>query len=54
VLADKILIQLSHERLSQSLTSTEAELQPTIRLSRGTPMKELGKGLKELKGFAAP
>jgi hypothetical protein len=28
--------------------------QPTIGFSMGTPMEELGKGLKELKGFAAP
>ena len=29
-------------------------LQPTIVLSMGTPMEELGKGLKELKGFVTP
>jgi hypothetical protein len=29
-------------------------LQPTIGLSTGSPMKELEKGPKELKGFAAP
>ena len=29
-------------------------LQPTIGLSMGSPMEELEKGLKELKGFAAP
>ena len=28
--------------------------QPTIGLSTGSPMKELEKGPKELKGFAAP
>jgi hypothetical protein len=28
--------------------------QPTIRLSTGSPMKELEKGSKELKGFADP
>jgi hypothetical protein len=28
--------------------------QPTSRLSTGTPMEELEKGLKELKGFATP
>jgi hypothetical protein len=28
--------------------------QPTIGLSMGFPMKELEKGLKELRGFAAP
>jgi hypothetical protein len=29
-------------------------LQPTIGLSMGSSMKELEKGLKELKGFATP
>jgi hypothetical protein len=29
-------------------------LQPTIGLSMGTPMEELGEGLKELKGFETP
>jgi hypothetical protein len=28
--------------------------QPTIVLSTGSPVEELKKGLKELKGFAAP
>jgi hypothetical protein len=28
--------------------------QPAIGLSMGTPMEELGEGLKELKGFATP
>jgi hypothetical protein len=28
--------------------------QPTIGLSTGSPMEELGEGLKELKGFATP
>jgi hypothetical protein len=28
--------------------------QPTIRLSMGTAMEELGEGLKELKQFATP
>ena len=27
---------------------------PTIELSVGSPVEELEKGLKELKGFAAP
>jgi hypothetical protein len=27
---------------------------PTIGVSTGTPMEELEKGLKELKGFATP
>jgi hypothetical protein len=29
-------------------------LTATIRLSPGTPMEEIGKGLKELKGFTTP
>jgi hypothetical protein len=29
-------------------------VQPSIGLSTGSSMKELEKGLKELKGFAAP
>ena len=29
-------------------------LQATIRLNTGSPMEELEKGLKELKGFATP
>jgi hypothetical protein len=51
VLADKSLIQLSPERLCQIMTNTEADAhsQP-LGLSTGNPMKELGKGLKELKG----
>jgi hypothetical protein len=28
--------------------------QPTIGLSMGSPVEELEKGLKELKGFATP
>jgi hypothetical protein len=42
------LIQLSLERLCQCLTNL------SIGLSIGFPMKELEKGPKELKGFAAP
>jgi hypothetical protein len=42
------------ERLCQSLTSRGRCLQPTIGLSTGSPMEELEKGLKELRGFAAP
>jgi hypothetical protein len=29
-------------------------MKPTIGLSRGNPMEELGEGLKELKVFANP
>ena len=51
MLADRRLIQLSTERLCQILTNTDmGVLQPTIGLSTGTPMEELGEGLKELKG----
>jgi hypothetical protein len=50
------LLQLSSERLCQCLTNTEANgcSQSTIGLSTGSPMEELEKGLKELKGIAAP
>ena len=33
---------------------TKTDAQPTIRMSTGSPMEELEKGLKELKGFAIP
>jgi hypothetical protein len=29
-------------------------MQPTIGLSMGNPMEELGEELKEMKGFATP
>jgi hypothetical protein len=54
VLADRSLIQLSPERLCQYLTNTDGCSQPTIGLSTGSPMEELEKVLKELKGSAAP
>jgi hypothetical protein len=54
VLADRRLIQLSPERLHQSLTNTDADTQPTSGLRIGSPMEELGKGLKELMGFSTP
>jgi hypothetical protein len=43
-------------RLCQSLTNTEADryLHPTIGLSMRSPVVELKKELKELKGFATP
>ena len=41
------------ERLNQSLMETDATIL-TIGLSRGTPMEELEKGLKELKGLESP
>jgi hypothetical protein len=38
-----------------NLTYTEADVsQPTIELIMESPMEELEKGLKELKGFATP
>jgi len=60
VLADRSRIQLSPERLFQSLTYTDVDTnrwefsQSTIGLSTGNPMEELGKRLKELKGFVTP
>jgi hypothetical protein len=48
VLADRSLIWISPTRLSQSLTDADADA------GTGTPMEELGKGLKELKGLATP
>jgi hypothetical protein len=51
VLADRSLLQLSPERLCQCLTNTEFGCsKPTIGLRTGTPMEELGEGLKELMG----
>jgi hypothetical protein len=40
--------------LCQSLTNTGCSSQSTIELSMGTPMEDLEKGLKKLKGFAKP
>jgi hypothetical protein len=55
VFADRNLVWLFPERLCQCLTNTRCKYsQTTIRLSPGTPMEELGEGLKELKGFATP
>jgi hypothetical protein len=53
-LVDRSLIKLSPERLCQCLTNTEVDAQqPSIGRSTGSPLKELEKVLKELKGFAA-
>ena len=43
---------MSPERLCQIRTNTDgdAQSQPSDRLNTGTPMEELGEGLKELKG----
>ena len=54
MLADRILVWLSFERLCQSLTNRDGCLKPMIGLSLGTHMEELGEGLKELKGIATP
>jgi hypothetical protein len=53
VLVDGNLIWLSPERLCHSLTNTEDEThrQP-LDLAHGSPMEEMEKGLKKLKGFA--
>ena len=52
VLADRSLIWLFPERLCQSLTKTEAESHS--QLSMGSPMEKSEKGMKGLRGFAAP
>jgi hypothetical protein len=38
----------------RSLINTEVDAKPTIGLTTRSPKEELEKGLKELKGFAAP
>ena len=53
MLAERSVIWLSPERPCQSLTNTEADAHSTIGLNVGSPMEELEKGPKELKGFAA-
>jgi hypothetical protein len=50
VLTDRSLAQLSSEKFYQQLTETCSYSQPSIGLKLGTPMEELGEGLKELKG----
>jgi hypothetical protein len=47
---------LSLEKLCHSLTNKYKGrcLKPTTVLSKRSPVKELEKGLKELKGFAIP
>ena len=52
MLADRSLIWLSPERLCQSLINIGGSSQPTIGLRVGSPMEELEKGLKELRGVA--
>jgi len=46
MLADRRLIQLSPQSLCQLLTNIDADEKPTIRLITGTPVEELGEGLK--------
>jgi hypothetical protein len=41
-------------RLYQCLTDKEVDAQSSIEWSTGSPLKELEKVPKELKGFAAP
>ena len=56
MLADRNLIWLSPEReaLPEPDKYRGGCLKPTIALILGSPMEELEKGLKELRGFAAP
>lgn len=43
------------ERLCQYLTNTEVDAHKSfIGLSTGSPVKELEKAFKEMKGFTAP
>ena len=49
---DRSLEWLSSERCYQQLTDTSRYLHPTIGLRSGTPLKEIGEGLKELKRLA--
>jgi hypothetical protein len=46
---------MSPGRFFQSLTNTEAEAgSQLLDFAQGSPMEEMGKGLKEVRGFAAP
>ena len=51
---NKSFVKLSPERLCQCLTYRSGCSQPSIGQSTWSPMKELEKVLKKLKGFAAP
>ena len=55
VLTDRSLIWLSPERVCQNLTNTEEEAcsQP-LDWALVSPMEEMNKELKELRGFVAP
>jgi hypothetical protein len=55
VLADRSLVQLSPDKfLPEPDQYRRRSTQPTIRLSAGTPLEELGQGLKDLNGFVNP
>jgi hypothetical protein len=53
-LSQKLVIAVSLEALPGPDQYRCRFLQPTIILSMGILMEELGKGLKEVKGFATP
>jgi hypothetical protein len=42
------------ERFYQHLTNPDADIHSQPSLRPGTPMEELGEGLKELKGIVTP
>ena len=52
MLTDRNLERLFSEKLCQHQASTDADNHPTIGLSPGTPIEDLGEGIKELKGIA--
>ena len=54
VLVDRSRTCLSSEIPNQRLTKRCRYLQPSVGLRSGTPIKDLGGGLKELKGIATP
>jgi hypothetical protein len=54
LLTKKPLIVVSREAPPVPDIYRSGYSQPIIRLSTGSPIKELEKGPKELKGFAAP
>ena len=55
MLTDRNLAWLCSERPYQQLTETDSRhLHPTIGLKSGTPVVELGEGLKKLKGRVTP
>ena len=56
MLVDRSLIELSPERICQSLTYTEVDAHSQLMngLITGSLMEELERGLKKLKGFTTP